>query len=157
MLEVLDDDEPAAELVKMELVVDDRDVEDVLLGVLLVGEDIPPVELTTGEESGRIEAPLLELDLELEALVEEDDSNNEVVVEVLLDMLDTTNGSENIEETDELSWPGPMILVGLETTTSVELELVETPAWSELVLDMLLLMPGEFELELEVEVVLLPT
>jgi hypothetical protein len=134
MLEVLDDDEPAAELVKMELVVDDRDVEDVLLGVLLVGEDIPPVELTTGEESGRIEAPLL-----------------------VLDMLDTTNGSENIEETDELSWPGPMILVGLETTTSVELELVETPAWSELVLDMLLLMPGEFELELEVEVVLLPT
>ena len=127
MLEVLDEDELATELLKTELGAEDRDDEDVVLGALLLGEEIPPVELVIDDESGRLEVPLLELDLELEALVEVEDNSNEVVVEVLLDMLDTTNGSENIEETDELSWPGPMILVGLETTASVEVELVETP------------------------------
>ena len=126
MLKIFDGDELIIELVKIELGVEDRDGEDVLLGALLARELVLPFELATDVESGRLGLPLLELDLELETLVVEDNSNTELVVEVLLDMLDTTKGSENIDDTDELSWPGPIIFVGLESTASVELELVET-------------------------------
>ena len=124
----------------------------------LVGEEeeTPLAELTMKDDSGKLEVTVLELVRELETIVLEDNSNAEDVVEVLLDILDTMIGSEYIDDTGVLSCPGPMIFVGFETTGDTELEVEVKTGCSELLLDLLLLlMLGEVELTMALEIVLL--
>lgn len=83
------DDKLAMVVVKIRLVVEERAAADVPLYALLIGEEIPAAELVADDQSGKLERTPLEFALELEAveLMLEDDSNGEVVVEVLLERL----------------------------------------------------------------------
>jgi hypothetical protein len=126
LLECVEEDEPTMVDVKTELVGEE---EEMLLA-----------ELTMKDDSGKIEVTVLELVWELETMVLENNSNAEDIVEVLLDILDTTTGSEYIDDTGVLSCPGPMIYVGFETTGDTELQLEVKKGSSELLLGLLLLL-----------------
>lgn len=134
-------------VVRIELVVEERDVDVVLLRALPGEEEIPMAELRV--------ILLLELVLGLEMVVLEEDSNEEIVAEVLLDLLDTTVGSEYIDDTGVLSWPGPMILVGFEATGDTVLELEVNTGCGVLVLNLLLPGLGDAQRPTALEIVLL--
>jgi hypothetical protein len=134
-------------VVRMKLMVEERDAGVVLVRALLGEEGMTVAELTT--------IVLLELDFELEAIVLEEEVDAEVVVERLLEMLDTKIGSEYIDDTGVVSWPGPMMLVGFETTGEAELKLEVKTGSGELELDDPLLEFRDAELRMALDLVLL--
>lgn len=121
MLEVVRVGELKIVFVETELIEEERDTKDVLL--LLAGEEEAlAVELAVREE---LDSTLLVLALELDTLElivwttgGDDDTG------MLLEMLETTIGSEKIDEICVLSWPGPKMLVGFENIAEAELELM---------------------------------